>query len=243
MGIVLTFVWYLNNQKTRCYARFWLGAVERIESKLIAHTGEQDIGFATQITNRPRTDLISHPVLVQTVPILFLIAWLTLLFFGLCSGMLKSGAMQPPLRYELISVVVASASLVISVASVLIAKSSLTQAKDVAERDRRDWRQRKWADMYLKANETYDLLDRFQVLSGSWDTTEWEREWSDLMRVIRTSHAMAVVFPRNPAIDSFLSATAVFGTERTVSKERLTEVLDSVELIRQRARLPADILE
>jgi len=147
------------------------------------------------------------------------------------------------ITYESVSLVVAVASLVLSAVATLVAKSSLSQAKQVADRDQRDWRQRKWADMYLKADETYDALDRFHVLSDSWDPEEREREWSDLMRLIRGAHAMAVVFPQNPAVGAFLSSTAVFKNEKIVSDDRLSKVFDAVDLIRQKALLPAAILE
>lgn len=242
LGIILTFVWFLNNNKTRYYARYWLGTVEDIERRLVERSGERDIDFARRILNRPRTDLIRHPYLVQAVPSIFLVAWVSLLSFGIRSLVVESGTMGHALTSELISLVVALASLVLAAATALIAKSSLSQAKQVAERDQRDWRQRKWADMYLRANETYDSLDRFRVLSASWSAEVREREWNELMRTIRGAHAMAVVFPKNPAIDSFLSSTAAFKDERTVSEERLSKVFDAVELIRENARVSFDIL-
>ncbi len=243
LGIILTWVWFRSNSKVHFYVRHWLKAVCDIERRLIERSDEQHIDFATRILNRPRTDLISHPFLVQAVPSVFLVAWVILLSFGIRSVVIESSAMGHPITYEFISLVVALVALVLSVATVLIARSSLSQAKQVAERDQRDWRQRKWADMYLKANETYDVLDRFRVLATSWSTQEWEREWNELMRIIRGAHAMAVVFPKNPAIDSFLSSTAVFKNERTVSEERLSRVFDAVELIRQNTRMPSAILE
>ena len=54
---------------------------------------------------------------------------------------------------------------------------------------------------------------------------------------------MAVVFPHNPAVEAFLSSTAVFKDEKTVSDDRLSKVFDAVELIRQKALLPATVLE
>jgi hypothetical protein len=134
---------------------------------------------------------------------------------------------------------IALTSLLLSATSVLIARSSLIQAKN----RQREWREHKWIDMYFKANEVYDSLERFHVLSESWATEEWEREWNDLMRVIRGAHAMAVVFPQNPAIDAFLSSTAVFKDERTVSDERLSTAFDAVELIREKARLHGAVLQ
>ncbi len=97
--------------------------------------------------------------------------------------------------------------------------------------------------MYLKGDEVYDLLDRFHALSATWSKEQWGREWNDLMRVIRGANAMAVVFPKNPAIQAFLSATAVFKDDKTVSEERLARVFDAVELIRQKALIHPSILE
>jgi hypothetical protein len=53
---------------------------------------------------------------------------------------------------------------------------------------------------------------------------------------------MAVVFPQNPAIQAFLSSTAVFKDEKTVSEERLSKVFDAVELVRQKALIHPTIL-
>ena len=243
LGIALTAVWFLSNEKTRDYARYWLKTVCEIEGRLIERTGEQDIDFAKKILNRPRRDWIPHPHLVQAVPSIFFVAWAVLLFRGLRPAMIKSKAMGHLKSYEFTSLIVAVASLMLSVATALIAKSSLSQAKHVADRDQEDWRQRKWADMYLRANETYDALDRFRVLSPSWSEEGWEREWNDLMRLIRGALAMAVVFPKNPAIDSFISSTAVFKNERTVSEVRLSKVFDAVELIRANSRIRPNILQ
>lgn len=245
LGIALTAVWFFNNNKTHEYAVYCLESVGALERKLMERTGEQGIDFAVRVRARTRKDFIyiKHPYLVQSPPVIFLIAWLILLGIGIRLGVIKSGPVQQAMTYESVSLVVAIVSLLLSGIATLVAKSSLSQAKEVAARDERDWRQRRWADMYLKADETYDALDRFHVLSDSWDTEEWEREWNDLMRLIRGALAMAVVFPQNPAIGAFLSSAAVFKDEKTVSEERLSKVFDAVELIRQRALLPAAILE
>ena len=74
-----------------------------------------------------------------------------------------------------------------------------------------DWKQRKWFDLYFKADEAYDALERFQVLYPdpmNLTTTEGKQEWNELMRIMRAVHRMAVVFPQNAAIDELLSATA-----------------------------------
>jgi hypothetical protein len=77
LGFLLTIVWFLNNRKTHFYARYWLERVGIVEQKL--GFKDEAVDFATQILNRPRTDLIKHPHLVQAVPLIFFILWAGLL--------------------------------------------------------------------------------------------------------------------------------------------------------------------
>lgn len=243
LGVLLTAVWFLNNQKTRAYCRHWLRSLISIETKLIERCGEADIDFARQILFRHRTDIVKHPYLVQAVPTLFYLAWIMPLLFGISPPVVEFRAVHHLLTFDSASLAVGIVSFFVSVAATLIARSSLSQAKQVAEREQRDWKQRKWADMYLKADEVYDALDRFRVLYSSWDKQELQREWSDLMRLIRGAHAMAVVFPQNAAVGALLSSTAVFKEVRALSDVELAKVFDAVELIRERALLPSTILE
>ena len=81
LGILLTAVWYLNNSKTHFYAVYWLEKVAVIENKLLVR-GEEGIDFASQILSRKR-DRIRHRHLVQAVPVIFFVAWVILLFFGI----------------------------------------------------------------------------------------------------------------------------------------------------------------
>jgi uncharacterized membrane protein YidH (DUF202 family) len=150
------------------------------------------------------------------------------------------------INYESIPLWVAIASLMVSVAAVFIAWSSLSQAKQVADRDRRDWKQRKWFDLYFKANEIHDSLDRFQTLydDATPCTTEFQKDWNDLMFLIREVQSMAVVFPKNSVIEEFLSCTAVFKDRAEVlSKCRLKKVFNAVEGIRLKALLDPTVLE
>ena len=108
---------------------------------------------------------------------------------------------------ESISVTVAIISLLVSLVAARIAKSSLVQARLVSDRDRRDWRQRKWFDLYFKANEAYDSLERFQ---GRYDSTrdesgEFKADFNAVTSQIRSVHAAAVVFPKDPALDELFS--------------------------------------
>jgi len=65
------------------------------------------------------------------------------------------------LNYESTSLWVAVVSLALSIVACLIGWSFVSQAIQVAERDRKDWKQRKWFDLYFSASEIYDSLDRF----------------------------------------------------------------------------------
>jgi hypothetical protein len=241
LGIILTGIWFLNNQKTRYYARHWFRAVCDVEARLIKASGEQGIDFATRILHRHRKDLIGHPYLVQTVPVIFYAAWAALLLRGTSPAMIQSGAMRHAISLEAISLIVGIVSLIIALAATLIAKSSLSQARQVAARDQTDWKQRKWFDLYFKADEAYDALDRFQALyptpsAPGWNTNEMRRESHDLVRIMRTVHRIAVVFPMNPEVQALFDATAVFkNMDEATSKERLEKVFDAVEGIRQKA--------
>jgi hypothetical protein len=241
LGIGLTIVWILNNNKTHEYAQYWLRAICKIEARLQECSGERDIDFALQILSRPHNRLLRHPNLVQAVPALFFIAWLILFGLGVRLLLVKFATMRQ-IIYESIPIMLGVASLVVSISSAIIAQSSLIQTKKVAEREQREWRERKWIEMYLKANEVHDALDRFRVLSSSWSDHELEREWNYLMSVIRSAHAMAVVFPINPALDTFLKASAVFKTETTVSDELLSKVFDAIELIRDKAKMDLSVV-
>jgi hypothetical protein len=133
------------------------------------------------------------------------------------------------------------ASFLVSVAATLIAGSSLHQAKQVAEQSRKDWKLRKWFDLYLSASGIYDSLDRFQAqyVFGNSPTNQEQRnrDLSDLMTSIRKVHAMAAVFPRAQAITDLFDATAAFkdADKEVGSKERLKKIGEAVEGLREQA--------
>jgi hypothetical protein len=246
LGCTLTGVWYLTNNRTHEYALYWLKAVGEIETMLMKGRGEQGIDFAKKILDDKRSTIkqskIGHRYLERSVPLLFLVAWIALFLFGICHlPAMERVAMYCAISYGSVPLAIAIASLLASVAAASIAKSSLSQAKRVADRDHKDWKQRKWFELYFKADEAYDALDRFQVLypntsSPGWSTAEWERESHDLMRVMRTVHRIALVFPQNPEIKALFDATAAFeNMNEATSKDRLSKIFDAVEGIRQKA--------
>ena len=146
------------------------------------------------------------------------------------------------------SLVVAIVAVFVAIGANRIAKSSLSQAMQVAERDQRDWRQRKWFDLYFKTNQAYDSLERFQVLyenrpSDPSGLEELKRDWNALMFLMRELHAMAVVFPKNVAIDGLFAATAVFkNPEEALSQDVREKILDAMEAIRQKALVEPTVL-
>lgn len=244
LGIVLTEIWRRNNQKTHFYAVYWLGKVAEIEKRLSVEAKEP-LTFAAEILHRPRTGWLRHRHLVQAVPMIFFVAWAALLGVGL--GHEASGRLwplsYPEMRtmYEMTSLLVAVASLLVGIAATWIAGSSLSQARRVAEGEKRDWKQRKWFDLYLRADQAYDALDHFQTTypsteSEGWGSPEWLERWNDLMRTMRSVNRMAVVFPQNPAVDTLFNATSGFtGADEALSKDRLQRLMDAIEGLRQKA--------
>jgi hypothetical protein len=149
---------------------------------------------------------------------------------------------------EFIGSVVSVGSLAISIASLFIARSSLKQAKQVAEQERRDWRQRKWFDLYFKANEVYDLLDRFQKNYGQLAPTlrgvaNVQQDLSELMLLTRELHSMALVFPKNQPIQALFDATKFPNHHDAFLPARLQQLFDASEGLRKRALVDSSVLD
>jgi hypothetical protein len=254
LGIALTLVWLLINNRTHKYALYWLEQVGELEIKIMREGGERGIDSAKKIVDPKRTtvtpDLMSHHRLEQAVPLLFIVAWAALLLSQkTCWLVIGQVTMQNVISYESVSLAVAAASLLASVAAAFTAKSALSQARRVADRDQKDWKQRKWYDLYFKADEAYDALDRFQssypsTSSPSWNTEEMLKESHDLMHTMRTVHRIALVFPQNQEVKALFDATTAFkNMEEATSKDRLSKVLDAVEGIRQRSLIDVSVLD
>ena len=144
------------------------------------------------------------------------------------------------------SFMVALASLFGAMAAYRVAKSALSQAILVAEREQRDWRQRKWFDLYFKTNEAYDALERFKVMYESSLSHAWNAQqtidWNNVMELFREAGAMAVVFPKNDAIDKLFAAVKLTNPQEAISKGRLNQIQDAMEAIRQKALVDPTVL-
>jgi hypothetical protein len=252
LGVVLSIVWLLINRKTHQYARYWLESVAKLEIRLMEHTGDSEIDFAGRILDEARSTVpktfVSHYTLERLVPVLFILAWMAMFSYGIIHLSLMRILVMRLLSYETIALAVATASLFASTAAVWIGRSTLFQAERVADRDRKDWVQRRWFDLYFKADEAYDALDRFQAshpspLAADWDYEQRHRDFNDLMQTMRAVHRIAGVFPKNAAVDALLNATAAFAQpEEATSKDRLVKILDAVEGVRQKALLDVGVL-
>jgi hypothetical protein len=148
LGISITFVWLLINERTHKYVLFWLDSVGKVETKLMKCSGEGGIDFANQILDSKRSTIkqswISHHLLERTVPCLFIVAWIALFLFGI-KHLLIAGCldMHGAVSYKSVAIAIAIASLLTSGVAAFIARSALSQAKRVADRDQNDWKQRK----------------------------------------------------------------------------------------------------
>jgi hypothetical protein len=147
----------------------------------------------------------------------------------------------------MLSTLLSVASLLLSLAATFIAGSSLSQARRVANRDRQDWRQRRWFDLYFQLSETYDFFDWFQTEYKSTNPSSWGdieiRDWNRLMNLFRRVHTTAMVFPPNPVIDKLVLATAVFSDQQeSLSDNRLKSVLDVMDDVRMEALVDRGVL-
>jgi hypothetical protein len=117
-------------------------------------------------------------------------------------------------------------------------RGSLSQAKQVAESEQRDWKQRKWFDLYFKASEVCDSFEHFQAIydSSSLGTEEFVRHRNELMFHLRRMFSMAVVFPQDSAIAALMKcAVGLKDPAQVLSKDRLKKFSDAVEGLREKA--------
>jgi hypothetical protein len=152
--------------------------------------------------------------------------------------------------------IVALASLFVSIVATYIAKTSLNrseesirQAERVADRDQKDWRQRKWFELYLKANEAYDTLEKFQIEYGATpqspdNAKKYKSDFNNLMYVFRAVHALAMVFPIDPVVTELCLATADFEeVENIFSTERLKRIFEAMNSVREKALVDTAVLD
>jgi len=153
----------------------------------------------------------------------------------------------------LISLLVAVASCIASIAAAVFAKISVSQAKEaiaqaerIAQREHDEWAQRKWFDLYLRAAEALDTLDYFRVKYPNVEykgTEEWAKDWSEMMFKVRAAGRMAFVFPKNPTVTAFIVSCKFRDSENAVSDERYKEMFEPVEGLRGKALVNPSVLD
>jgi hypothetical protein len=147
-------------------------------------------------------------------------------------------------KIAIASLAVSGVALVVSLAAAIFAGISVRQSRDairhakqIADRERQDWKQQKWFDLYLVANEAHEQLMSFQAKYKSGEYSQLMHE--DVERVahcIGLAYARAMVFPVNQAITEFcMSTSAVTTPEDMLSEVKLKQIFDAVENLREKA--------
>jgi hypothetical protein len=144
-----------------------------------------------------------------------------------------------------VAVIVSIVSLYLSKASVRISQNSLDLTKELAERDLRDWMQRKWFDLYDAAEVFRTLLDKLQVkYDKELKTIEFENEVNELTFAARRMIRFACVFPQNPTVNALFSCVNKWNlAENLFSKEMAAAYDDAIEALRQQAKVPSEIIQ
>jgi hypothetical protein len=101
-------------------------------------------------------------------------------------------------------------------------------------------------DLYFKADQAYNALDEYQELYNGCNpaiaSPEQQKDHNRLMDIFREACTMAAVFPKNEAIDTLFKSVKFTTVTDALSKDRLKELSDALELLRQKAFINADVL-
>lgn len=154
----------------------------------------------------------------------------------------------------MVETVVSIASLLISIGSLVIAGSSLRQAKLAIQEQKQgnaqthmDWAQRKWYDLYFKAEQARTALEEYQAAYGlanlATPSVQQMRDHNRIMSMFRELIAIGTVFPKNPALDELFGTMDFSIPSSALSKERLTALADAIELLRQKALVNKRVLD
>ena len=140
---------------------------------------------------------------------------------------------------------VAAVSLWVAIRALNVSNETLAVARKTLQDADEDWAQRKWFDLCVKADEAFNLLDRFRQVHPpiSMNPEQKHQDWTEVMLAIRRAHTMSLVFPKNPAIDKLHAATSVFGDmQHAYSETHLAAFLDATEDLRDMAKLKPEVL-
>jgi hypothetical protein len=153
------------------------------------------------------------------------------------------------------SLLVAIASFIASLVSAAIANKAKKDAEGIAEIAHDEWAQQKWFDLYFSTNSAYDAMEKLQkdciVQTGRIISIAGGGTFPDRANVVvilfREIQAMAMVFPKCTTIDMLCAATSGFsddplGPIGLLSKERLKNLMDAMNEIREKALVNSSVL-
>jgi hypothetical protein len=135
---------------------------------------------------------------------------------------------------------IALAAVAIAIASFWVAQRTLQQMED-------DWRQKVWFDLFLKADEAYNMLDYYQSTYANQhapQTQQQAADWTKLIFHIRRLHSMGLAFPPNWVGQELFSATTGFEhSENAFDENRLSRIFDASHYVLSQAKLNASLLK
>jgi hypothetical protein len=135
---------------------------------------------------------------------------------------------------------IALGSLAVAGAAFVVAWVTLREAED-------DWRQMKWFDLYFRADEGYNALEKYQTVHAGLlkvQTAQQATDWNDLMFQIRLIHTTALVFPQNADVDNLIASTSAFqNPANAFDPHRLPQMMKAIQGLRDRAKLKQKVLK
>jgi hypothetical protein len=138
-------------------------------------------------------------------------------------------------------------ALLISWWTLKLTRDSLEITKQAVEQARLSWAQQKWFDLYFKADQAYNALEHYQTAyqgcNPAAPSAAQMNDHNQVMYLIREAYTMAVVFPKNEAIDALFANTNFSNPVDALSKDRLKSLGDALELLRQRALVNKSVLD
>ena len=160
-------------------------------------------------------------------------------------------ATPAPDYISIASLLVAIVSFIASLVAAAIANWARKDAERIAEIAHDEWAQQKWFDLYFSANSAYDAMEKLQadsivqkcgtiIIHGG----NYQDRHNEVIRQFREIQAMAIVFPKCAPIDTLCAATSGFvdASSEMLSKQRLNNLMDAMNEIREKALVNASVL-
>lgn len=137
-------------------------------------------------------------------------------------------------------------ALAIALWTLKVTQESLDFSRKALDQSRANWAQQKWFDLYFKADQAYNALERYQTAyrgsNPAMPSPAQTNAHNQVMYLIREAYTMAVVFPKNEAIDALFASTNFSNPVYALSEERLKSLSDALELLRQKALVNNGVL-